>query len=96
MTLSTIASEQLKATKTTLKNVHQVLYYLATNPDVTIRVYVSEMILNINSDAFYMYAKNAKSCASGHLFLGPVTKDGEPTTLNGAIHTLYKILKCVS
>ena len=37
MALSTIASEQAEAIKTTLKNVHQVLYYLATNIDATIR-----------------------------------------------------------
>ena len=45
--LYTIASKQAKATKTTLKNVHQVLNYLATNPDSTIRFHASDMILNI-------------------------------------------------
>ena len=49
MALSTIAIEQAKATKTTLKNVHQVLDYLATNPYATIRFHAPDMVLNIHS-----------------------------------------------
>ena len=48
MALSTITSEQAKATKTTLKNVHQVLDYLATNIDAMIRFHASDMVLNIH------------------------------------------------
>ena len=76
MALSTIASEQAKATKTTLKNVHQVLDYLATNIDATIRFHASDMVLKIYSDASYLSAKNTKIRASGHLFLGSVPKYG--------------------
>ena len=90
MSLSTIASKQAKATKTTLKNLHQVLDYLST-----IRFHASDMILNIRSDASYLSAKNTKSRASGHLFLGSVPKDGEPITLNGACFTLCIILTCL-
>ena len=49
MALSTIASEQAKASKTKLKNVHQVLDYLATNPYATIRFHAPDMVLNIHS-----------------------------------------------
>ena len=78
MALSTLASEQAKATKTMIKNVGQMLDYLAWHPDATIRFYASDMILNIHSDASYLSAKGAKSRASGHFFLGSVPKDGQP------------------
>ena len=47
--------------------------------------HASDMILIIHSDASYLSTKNAKSRASGHLFLGSVPNDGEPITLNGNI-----------
>ena len=75
MALSTIPSEQTKSTKTTLKNVHKLFDYLATNPDTTIIFHASDMILNINSDASYLSTKNANSRASGNLFLSSVPKD---------------------
>ena len=87
MVLSVIAREQAKAKKITLKNVNQVLDYLATNPDTKIRFHASDMILNINSDSSYLSSKSAKSRASGHFFLVSVPKDREPITLNGAILT---------
>ena len=93
MSLSTISSEQAKATKTTLKNLHQVLDYLAKKTDANIRFHASDMVLNIHSDASYISANNSKSRASGHFFLGSFPKDGEPITLNGAIFTLCNILK---
>ena len=93
MALSTIASKQVKAKKTTLKNVHQVLDYLATNPDAMIRFHASYIILDIHSDASYLSANNAKSRASGHFFLSSVPKDGEPITLNCEIFILCTILK---
>ena len=76
MDLSINASKKVRANKTTLKNIHKVLDYLAKNPDVTIRFHASEMILNIHSYAYYISNKNAKSFASRHLFLGSVPKDG--------------------
>ena len=91
--LSTIASEQAKATKTTLKNVHQVLYYLSTNMYATIRFHASDMVLNIYSDASHLSENNSKSLASGHFFLGCFPKDRETITLNSAMFTLYIILK---
>ena len=96
MALSTISSEQAKAKKTTIKNVNQVLDYMSTNPDVTIRFHASDMILHIHLDASYLSAKSYKSRASGHLFLGYAPKDGKPITLNGAIYTLCNILKFVA
>jgi hypothetical protein len=96
MALSTIASEQAHATQTTIKNVKQMLDYLAWHPDATIRFHASDMVLNIHSDASYLSAKGAKSRASGHFFLGSVPQDGHPIFLNGAIFSLSTLLKMVA
>ena len=96
MALSTIASEQAKATKKTIKNVGQMLDYLAWFADATVRFVASDMILNIHLDASYQSSKGAKSRASGHFFLGSVPIDGQPIFLNGAIYTLSTILKMVA
>ena len=96
MDLSAIARKQEKETKTTLKNVHQVLDYLSPNPDATIIFHASDMIFKIHSDASYLSAKNTNSSVSGHFFLGSFPKDGEPITPNGAIFTLCNILNFVA
>jgi hypothetical protein len=96
MALSTIASEQSKATEHTIATTEQLLDYLATHPDATMRYTASDMILNIHSDASYLSARNAKSRASGHFFLGWLPKDNEPIRLNGAIFDLCTILKMVA
>jgi hypothetical protein len=74
MALSTIASEQAKGTESTMEKTKQLLDYLATHPDATIRFHASDMILNIHSDASYLSAANAHSRACG-LF----SWDGKPT-----------------
>ena len=48
--LSTIASEQSAATSNTEKKTTQLLNYLATNPDATIRYKRSDMVLWVNSN----------------------------------------------
>jgi hypothetical protein len=70
MALSTIASEQAKGTESTMEKTKQLLDYLATHPDATIRFPASDMILNIHSDASYLLAANAHSRACGHFFMG--------------------------
>ena len=64
------------------------LDYLAKNPNATVRFYPSDMILNVHSDASYISAKNAKSLAAGHFFLGWQPDDKRPIRLNGPILTL--------
>jgi hypothetical protein len=51
MPLNDIATEQTKATEKTQAATNQLLDYLATNPDATIRYHASDMILHIHSDA---------------------------------------------
>jgi hypothetical protein len=54
MPLNDIATEQTKATEKTQAATNQLLYYLATHPDATIRCHASDMILHIHSDASYL------------------------------------------
>ena len=66
MSLSIIMSEQAEATKTTLTNTKQLVDYLVTHPNATMRFCASNMIMNIHSDASYLSAKGARSLASGN------------------------------
>ena len=95
MALSTIASEQAKGTESTMAKTKQLLDYLATNPDATIRFHASDMILNIHSDASYLSAANAHSRACGHFFMGWKADPTKPIKLNGAFFTLCAILRFV-
>jgi hypothetical protein len=54
------------------------------------------MILNVHSDALYLSAPKARSCAGGYFFLGSIPQDGNPIKLNGAIHITCTILKLVA
>jgi hypothetical protein len=51
ITLNDIATEQTKGTEKMQAAKHQLLDYLATHPDATIRYHASDMILHIHSDA---------------------------------------------
>jgi hypothetical protein len=51
------------------------------------------MILNIHSDASYLSAPKAHSCADGYFFLVSIPQDTEPIFINGAIHITCTILK---
>ena len=70
MALSTIASEQAKGTENTMLKTKQLLDYLATHLDATVRFYASYMVMNIHSDASYLLEANAHSRACGHFFMG--------------------------
>ncbi len=54
MALSSIASKQTRGTTNTMAKAKQLLDYLATHPDATIRFRVSDMVLNVHSDASYL------------------------------------------
>ena len=53
MSLSTISSEQVKATYHTIKTIERLSDYMASNPDATMIFRTSDMILNIYSDMSY-------------------------------------------
>ena len=96
MALSSIASDQAKATCKTEEQVEQLLDYLVSHPDATIRYHASDMILNIHSDASYLSETRVRSRACGHFSLGWLPRDGEPIRLNGALFTLCTILKFIT
>ncbi len=92
MALSSIAIEQSKGMRNTMEKAKQLLDYLATYPDATIQFRVSDMIMNVHSDASYLSESDARSRAYGHFFMGWSPKDGDPIKLNGAFFTLCAIL----
>jgi hypothetical protein len=93
MPLNDIAMEQTKTTEKTQAATNQLLDYLATNPDDTIRYHASDMILHIHSDASYLSVVNARSRLGGLFFLG--NKSPEQDTLNGSILNVASVIKNV-
>jgi len=93
--LSSIASEQAAATQTTEDRVTQLLYYLHTHKDATLRYVASDMVLNIHSDASYLSEPKARSRLGETFFLGSLPQDGKPIQLNGPILTGASICKFV-
>ena len=64
LALNDITTQKAKPTKSTMKIVHQLLYYTATHPKAIIRFCAANMILNIYSDASYCSAGRRRSQAS--------------------------------
>jgi hypothetical protein len=65
MPVNDIVTEQTKATEKTQAATNQLLDYLATHPDSTIRYHASDMILHIHSDASYLSVSNTRSRLGG-------------------------------
>jgi hypothetical protein len=93
MPLNDIATEQTKSTEKTQAATNQLLDYLATHPDVTIRYHASDVILHIHSDASYLSVSNARSRLGGLFFLGNTSP--EQDTLNGYILNVASVIKNV-
>jgi hypothetical protein len=70
MPINDIATEQTKATEKTQAATNQLLDYLATHLDTTIRYHASDMILHIHSDASYLSVSYARSHLGGLFFCG--------------------------
>jgi hypothetical protein len=70
MPLNDISTEQTKATEKTQAAAHQLLDYLATHPDATIRYHASDMILHIHIDASYLSVSHARSRLGGLFYCG--------------------------
>ena len=94
--LNVIVSQQVGPTDSTEQLVKHFLDYCATHPDAKIRYFGSDMLLQLHSDASYLNEKHGNSTAGGHFFLGNQVYDDKPIFLNGAVHTLYSILKYVA
>jgi hypothetical protein len=93
MPLNDIAMEQTKATEKTQAATNQMLDYLATHPDATIRYHSSDIVLHIHSDASFLLVSNAQSHLGGLFFLGNTSP--EQDTLNGSILNVAAVIKNV-
>jgi hypothetical protein len=93
MPLNDIATEQTKTTEKTQSATNQLLDYLATHPDTTIRYHASDMILHIHSDASYLSVSNARSRLGGLFFLD--NKSPKNDKLNGSILNVTSVIKNV-
>jgi hypothetical protein len=93
MPLNDIETEQTKATEKTQAATNQMLDYLDTHPDATIRYHASDMILYIHSYASYLSVSNARSRLRGMFFLG--NKPPEQDKLNGSILNVASVIKNV-
>ena len=91
-TLNTLATQQSAPTENTDQDVKHFLGYCATHPDAKIRFFAYKMILQVHSDVSYMNDTKSRSTANGDYFLSNNIKSGKPIVLNGAIHTLCKII----
>jgi hypothetical protein len=92
MSLNDNATEQTKATEKTQAATNQLLDYLATHPDATIRYHASDMILHIHSNASYLSVSNERS-RLGELFLCG-DKSPQEDNLNGSILNVASVIKC--
>jgi hypothetical protein len=95
MVLSTITSKQTKGTERTMEKALQVLDYLVTHPDATVRFRATDMVMNIHSDVSYLLEPNSCSRACGHFFLGWLPVNRQPIRLNEAFHAHCLILRFV-
>jgi hypothetical protein len=93
MPLNDIKTEQTKATEKTRAAMNQMLDYLATHPDATIRYHASDMILHIHSDVSYLSVSDARSRLGGLFFLG--NKSSGQDTLKGSILNVASVIKNV-
>ncbi len=92
MALRSIAIRQSNETTKMMEKAKQLLDYLATYPDRMIHFKASDIILNVHSDASYLFKPDARSRACSYFFMGWTPKDGNPIKLNGAFFTLCAIL----
>jgi hypothetical protein len=83
----------LQWNKQTQAATNQLLDYLATHPDATIRYHASDMILHIHSDASYLSVSNARSRLGSLFFCGD--KSPQQDKLNGSIFNVASIIKNV-
>jgi hypothetical protein len=93
MPLNDIATKQTKATEKTQAATNQLLDYLATHPDATIRYNASGMILHIHSGTSYLSVSNARSRLGGMFFCGD--KSPHEDNLNGYILYVTSVIKNV-
>jgi hypothetical protein len=91
MPINDICTEQTKAIEKTQAAANQLLDYLATHPDATIRYHKSDMILHIHSDASYLSVSRARIILGGLFYCG--NKPPQADKLNGSILNASSVIK---
>jgi hypothetical protein len=91
--LNDIATEQTPKTEKTQTATSQLLDYLVTHPDATIRFYASDMILHKHSDPSYLSVSKSRSQLGGLFYLGYNSPNEDK--LNGSILNVASVIKNV-
>jgi len=92
-----ISTQQSAPTLHTKISCHQLLDYLATFPNATIRFRASDMIAFCETDAAYLVFPKARSRIAGHYYFTNRKEDYSKgnITPNGPFHTECKALRRV-
>jgi hypothetical protein len=93
MPLNDTATEKTKAPEKIQAETNQLLDYLATHPDATIRYHASDMILHIHINVSYLSVSHARSRLGGLFFCGD--KPPKEDTVNGSILNMASVIKNV-
>jgi hypothetical protein len=82
--LNNLSTQTTTGTQVTAAEIEHCLNYCATNPDSALLYRASNMVLMNDSDAAYLVAPGAKSCAGGHTYFGN-RPDNPDQIINGAV-----------
>ena len=85
--LNEISVQQQHPTQKVRKKVDQLLDFVATHPEATLRYHASDMILHVDSDAAYLVLPNAKSRIGGYFYLSstpPTNVNSNPKPMKNA------------
>ena len=83
--LNEVSLLQASPTQQTLQKCTQLLDYVSTHPNATIRYHAIGMILHVDSDAAYLVLPRAHSRLAGHFFLSDSPSLTRTVPLNGTI-----------
>ena len=75
--LCTITSTKTAPTENIKKQVDTFLNYMSWHPTAIVRLYTSDMILQVHSDTSYLTAPKTQSRTGGNFFLGSIPVDGK-------------------
>ena len=90
--LNEVSLTQASPTHQTLQKCNQLLDYVSTHFNATIRYHASDMILHVDSDAAYLVLPRARSHLVGHFFLSDSPSLTRTVPPNGPILTECKTI----
>ena len=90
--LNEISTQQVSPSKNTAQKVTQLLDYVSTHSDTTIRFHASDMCLHVDTDAAYLVLPQVCSRIAGHFFLSNLPDFKRTIAPNGPILTKCKTI----